>query len=1133
MTPLSSGRGLLPVHPDPPDPSLVRRARERLLARIDRLEEEPGEQPPTPAEIGEDAPEVRYVIGEVIAVGGLGVIRAADDRRLGRPVALKLLRERTPEAEQRLLAEAAIIARLEHPSIIPVHDVGRFASGEPFYCMKLVEGGSLGAAIAARPHLGERLSLVERVLATADAIAHAHRQGILHRDIKPANVLIGAHGETVVIDWGLAKDIRKPAVAPTRDRAPRERDDAAATESGTIVGTLRYMAPEQARGEDIDARSDVFALGGLLFQVLAGVPPYPDLERADLVSRVVAGEHDDPSMHAKDVPVELAAIVARAMAPRPADRYDDAAAFAADLRRFLTGHLVDAHRYRASEVLGRWLRRHRGSVAVATAAFVALLALGVLFIHRLDAEAARARTAEVAALERADAAVLAHARMTLDDDPMEALALLDGPLERPSNHRLARLIAIAALGRGAPDQVLRGPSRPIRRLAALSAGGVVALDDAGAVWRWGEANGRGEHLFDLGTPDGVIVTAADAPVWVALGRGRGHVVRGDAAPESIEIGAVDASRPFLSRGGDVLLLLERESSGPTSSPSVAHVWDLQARPPRPRTLATRASAALAPDGSQVAVVPPDGGGVLVDGEGSLRIPEMAAPRLFSTAGDVLVGRRRGAPGTIEDLAHVLTDGTQIRLGGSVLALVDDRFALVHELDPGPLPLVHSYRLALRALATGEDRWVRPLRDLSLRTFDHAVATGGGGLSVDPRSQRFALHIDGRWRVHSLIDGDLERILPRADAFGVFLADGRFAAPHGDTVWLWDLAQHSVEPSMTGHALASDASHTVVRSEPEADLHLRGPDGSTRVLGCPSGHGHESPRVAVDRRGRVLVAAGRYGLCLSTPGAEAIEVPVEGHVQSIALADASEALGVGLRDGVIVLWSEAAAAPQRWRLAAPIDGLWLAYDARVAYALAGGQIVALRPGQPTMTPIVDVGTARPREVAVALDPRGGAAAFALGGHDVLVVHRAQDDVVAIHPRTLALPPSLAYAPSGERLALAVPGPAIEVLDPGSAVPLAPAIPLPHAPVGMVFIDDEALASVGDDGSLARIDLTLGLALVVRPEWIPDVDRRRALDSLAGAPDGRVAALRAYNLWSTPPDAVPERAELREWVRARIR
>lgn len=186
------------------------------------------------------------------------------------------------------------------------------------------------------------------------------------------------------------------------------------------------------------------------------------------------------------------------------------------------------------------------------------------------------------------------------------------------------------------------------------------------------------------------------------------------------------------------------------------------------------------------------------------------------------------------------------------------------------------------------------------------------------------------------------------------------------------------------------------------------------------------------------------------------------------------------------------------------------------------------------PIFDAGTTRPREVAVALDPRGGGAAFALAGHDVLVVHRAEGDAVAVHPRTLALPPSLAYAPGGERLALAVPGPAIEVLDPGSAAPLGPAIPLPHAPVGLVFIDEDELASVGDDGSLVRVDRTLGVALVVRPGWIPEgVDLRLGPLLLAAAPDGRVAVQRGYHLWSAPPDPMPAGADLRSWVRARSR
>src|SRR5262249_13819360 len=196
------------------------------------------------------------------------IIRARD-RRLGRDVAIKILL--SDKLAGRFAREATITARLQHPAIIPVHETGRLPSGEPFYVMKLVVGRSLDVEIAARETLRERLTLLPNVIAVVDALAYAHSERVIHRDLKPSNVLIGAFGETVVIDWGVARDLARG----DRDSGSAELAiDAELTAAGGVVGTPAFMSPEQARGDEVDARADVYSLGALLYHVLAGTAPY-------------------------------------------------------------------------------------------------------------------------------------------------------------------------------------------------------------------------------------------------------------------------------------------------------------------------------------------------------------------------------------------------------------------------------------------------------------------------------------------------------------------------------------------------------------------------------------------------------------------------------------------------------------------------------------------------------------------------------------------------------------------------------------------------------------------------------------------------------------------------------------------
>lgn len=279
--------------------------------------------------------EARYELQGEIARGGSGRILRARDKALDRDVAIKVPLD--PERGARIRAEAAVLSQLQHPAIVPVYDIGIAKDGSPFYAMKLVEGKSLREVLRAAETLEQRLALVPHVIAIAEAMASAHTLGIIHRDLKPGNVLIGPFGETLVIDWGLARRLD------------------AELETTAVEGTPGYMSPEQAKGDRVDARTDVFAIGAILYHLIAGAAPQRSESLEELQPRA---------------PRDLIAIANKAMAPL-ATRYPSARELAEDLVRFQAGRLVSARRYSPVARASLWIRRNR---LVVVAALVALAA---------------------------------------------------------------------------------------------------------------------------------------------------------------------------------------------------------------------------------------------------------------------------------------------------------------------------------------------------------------------------------------------------------------------------------------------------------------------------------------------------------------------------------------------------------------------------------------------------------------------------------------------------------------------------------------------------------------------------------------------------------------------------------------
>lgn len=292
-------------------------------------------------------PTSRYAVVEEIGRGGMGIVYLAMDDDLGREVAIKIPNGIAGASlQERLRVEARVLARLEHPGIVPIHDVGRLDDGRLFYVMKRVRGRTLREHLSELPDLNERLRIFERV---CEPVSFAHAHGIIHRDLNPDNIMIGAFGEVMVMDWGVAKTLIGDSGPADEDRVPGMQDG---THPGTIVGTRGFMPPEQARGESgaADWRADIYSLGAILFQLLTGEAPDARPEPARAIWR------------RRDVPKPLRAICARALSADPEDRYDRVSAVADDIARYRAGDAVLAYEENVFERLTRLARAYRVAI---------------------------------------------------------------------------------------------------------------------------------------------------------------------------------------------------------------------------------------------------------------------------------------------------------------------------------------------------------------------------------------------------------------------------------------------------------------------------------------------------------------------------------------------------------------------------------------------------------------------------------------------------------------------------------------------------------------------------------------------------------------------------------------------------
>ncbi len=351
--------------------------------------------------IDEQGTEGRYAINRELAHGGMGAVLDISDHDFRRKAAMKVILGRfanSPEAMERFLAEAQVTAQLEHPNIVPIHDMGVMEDGTLYFTMKMIEGQSLGKVVkllqqqagklmkegknvppdAESKAAAERWTIEEKIhvfLKVLDGVGFAHSRGVIHRDIKPDNIMLGGHGEVLVVDWGIAKVLASADQASALVKevvSIRDQQSVSATMAGSAMGTIFYMPPEQAQGElqNIDATSDVYALGATLYELLSLRRCLDGTSIPEMIVKIVHGEivpldQADPTLHP-----DLVAIIHRSMARERSRRYASCEAFAEDLRRYLAGQAVEARKRSIGELIRLWIAQNKLKLQLGAAGVV-------------------------------------------------------------------------------------------------------------------------------------------------------------------------------------------------------------------------------------------------------------------------------------------------------------------------------------------------------------------------------------------------------------------------------------------------------------------------------------------------------------------------------------------------------------------------------------------------------------------------------------------------------------------------------------------------------------------------------------------------------------------------------------------
>jgi eukaryotic-like serine/threonine-protein kinase len=454
-----------------------------------------GEQGPPPT-FGPD-PSQRYREQEELGKGAMGRVTAVFDGTLGRRVAAKHLTSSRADPE-RFIREARITARLEHPNIVTVHDAGTSADGTLFYTMKLVEGQSLKTLLEGRTDFQSRLALLPHFLAVCQGMAYAHERGVLHRDLKPDNIMVGDFGETLIVDWGVAKIVGAPE--PCQQAMPLEGNQTAA---GMIIGTPAYMSPEQTRGEPLRASSDVFSLGVVLYELLAGKRPFNGGDSKPvirLIREIRSGDFPSLAESCSQAPPELAAIAHRALATHPAKRYASAIELANEIEAFQHGRRVAAYHYSGRELLTRLLQLYRVPLLVVALIVAVVGVSATVTLVKTQAAEASARKGLSFAIAR-EAVGLAK-----QGEPVHALLLAATSMSHHPN-AVARGVIAGAASQPGPSLLPVRSRAGCSRLVPHASGEGFVCDEGAAASRFGWD--LGEPVWSVEHPDLVQIMVDD------------------------------------------------------------------------------------------------------------------------------------------------------------------------------------------------------------------------------------------------------------------------------------------------------------------------------------------------------------------------------------------------------------------------------------------------------------------------------------------------------------------------------------------------------------------------------------------------------------------------------------------------
>jgi WD40 repeat protein len=1041
----------------------------------------------------------RYRVLRLHAHGGLGEVFVALDLELNREVAVKQLQPQFAAHDEyriRFLQEAEITGALEHPGVVPVYGLGAHPDGRPYYAMRLIQGDTLKDA-ARKLHAGEPgltlRGLLTRFVAVCYAVAYAHSRGVLHRDLKPANVLLGKYGETLVVDWGLAKAAgHELAQSAGKDfdeatLVPRSGDSSVQTQLGSAVGTPAYMSPEQAAGgtQTLGPTSDVYSLGATLYTVLTGRPPIETRVAAEALEMVRKGDWKPPRQVNRRTPAALDAVCRKAMALKPEDRHPTALALAADVEAWLADEPVSAWREPWTLRLRRWVGRHRTLVsAAAGTVLAAMLALGigvVLLAQANDRERglrATAENKEKEARERGDEVRrqreeirrnlyaanvnlagqewengnLAHMRELLDAcAPAEGEADLRGwewrCLDRLRHAELRVFTGHRGdvhLGAYSPDGTL---------LASGGDDGLVRVVDA--------ATGEAVHVLKGHAGD--VLRAAFSPDGARLASG--------SRDTTVRLWNLAAGgEPLVLRGhtGDVYGVAFSPDGSRLASASydgTIRVWDA-AGGGEPLVLRGHKgevrNAAYSPDGSRLASAGLDG---------TLRIWDAAGGAELAVF---------HVPGGGVRWAAYSPDGTRLATAGSdgVVRILDAANGAVLRALPGHTGLVIMVAYSpdgLRLASCGTDGTVR--------VWD---AVGGAELGV--------------LRGHT---GEINGVAYSPD--GLRLASGG----DDETVRIWDAAAAGAAPILPGHAARVDC---LAFSPDGSRLASGGEDGAVRVWDPATG-----------RKLRILpCASGVQDLAFSPDGSRLASVDSTGTRRTWDAVDGR------LRDtakGPQVPLRQVVSSPDGRRLAAGAqDGSVWVWDA------AGAQ--GPRP--------LNVHTRKVR--CLAFSPDG--THLATGSNDsgdvrAEVTLRVWDLVAEGAPRVFTDQGEnvvcLAFSPDGARLAFAGRDGTVRLWDwTGDGPPLLLKGHTDRVECLAFSPDGARLASGARDGTLRLWDADRGVGLCVFHCGVG------YLMSVAFSPDGnRLAcgghdgAIRLYDgrLWTPQKQAEEEARGLVEGLFAR--